>query len=106
MPSARPIRSSWLTAPLAVWNWPPALSTTEWRRPFGSVRVTRSPARNGPRLTPEGTSSAIPDSEQSELPARAKSEVTDGDARAGVQVFLALAHRQQHIVHGSLLLQG
>ena len=48
MPSGRAISSSWLTAPLAVWNCPPAVSTTECRRPFGSVRVIRSPAWNGP----------------------------------------------------------
>ena len=54
-PSGPPMSSSWLTPPLVVWNVPPRASSTECRRPLGSVRVIRSPAWSGPIRTPDGT---------------------------------------------------
>src|SRR4051794_41754015 len=54
-PSGRPISSSWSTAPLVVWNRPPAASTTECRRFLLLVSVIRSPATNGPIRAPDGT---------------------------------------------------
>ena len=51
---------------------PTPASTIECRRPLGSVRVIRSPACSGPSRTPENWAcSAIADTEESELPARA-----------------------------------
>src|SRR5437879_3901929 len=44
-----PMSWSCSRAPRWVWYWPPGLSTSEYRRPFGSVSCTRSPGRNGPR---------------------------------------------------------
>src|SRR5215212_4680332 len=104
-PSGRPIRSSWFTEPFAVWNCAPAASTMEWRRPFGSIRAIRSPASNGPRLTPDGGCSTIRDSVEPELPARPEPCVADLDAGPGVQVLVALAHRHQHVVNSRLLLE-
>ena len=49
MPSARPIRSSWATAPLLVWNSLPAASVIVCSRCLGPVSCTRSPGAKGPR---------------------------------------------------------
>src|SRR5512133_367457 len=106
IPSGWEINSSCLTEPLAVWNWPPATSRTECRRPFGSVRVIRSPGASGPERTPESWScSGIADAEKSKLPAGPKGTTRHLDSAAYVEMFVGLADRQHGQIDGGLFLE-
>src|SRR5437870_2914571 len=97
--------SSWLIAPLAVWNCVPRVSSTECRRPLGSVSVTRSPGRRGPVRTPDQASgtdpgSAIVQPEQPELPAGTEGSGSDAGPAANELLLVALADRQHGEVEG------
>src|SRR3954470_21967848 len=99
-------------APFAVWNWAPAASTTECRCPFGSLRVTRSPACRWPVRTPDSGWSAgscdgstILDAEEAELPSRPEGTGVHGDAAADELLFVALAERQHRQVERGLPLE-
>ena len=55
-PSSRPIRSSWSRWPLLEKNRLPGSRQKLCRRPLLSTRRTHSPARSGPRWTPDQAS--------------------------------------------------
>ena len=52
-PSSRPISSSWSRWPLLEKNRLPGSRQKLWRRPLPSTSRTHSPARSGPRCTPD-----------------------------------------------------
>src|SRR5512133_2553225 len=106
IPSGWEINSSCLTEPLAVWNWPPTTSRTECRRPFGSVRVIRSPGASGPERTRESWSgSGIADAEKTKLPAGPERTTRHLDSAAHVEMFVRLADRQHGQIDGGLFLE-
>src|SRR4030095_14566750 len=82
------------------------VSTTEWRLPFGSVRVIRSPTCSGPSRTPDNWScSAIADTEESQLHSWTIGAVAHLTPAPQVYILVGLADRQHNQIHRRLLLQ-